>query len=147
MKMNIVKCKICREPFNSYGGQVCPVCLEQLDKDFFTVRDYIYDHPREASVDQIAEATGIKEKHIVYLLEEGRLSVKGDIAGVNLGGGLKCQVCGRGINSGTLCESCKGALTKELDSAAASLDVNKNSGGSYVSPRSSKYQSEHNKLR
>lgn len=144
--MNLIKCKICREPFHSYGSTVCPVCMEQLDKDFFVVRDYIYDNPHQASVEQIAEATGINEKHIVHLLEDERLTISGGLSGAGLGAGLKCRVCGRSISSGTLCESCTGALTRELGSASSALDA-KRSAGNYISPRSSKYQSDHNKLR
>lgn len=135
--MNIIKCKLCREPFQSYGNPVCPVCLEQVDKDFFVVRDYIYDNPSQANIEKIAEATGVKEAHIVYLLEEDRLSTKGGLGGANFGSKLKCQVCGREISSGNLCDSCKSALTKELGVNTQGGSGNK-PGGSYVSPRSSR---------
>jgi len=139
--MNFVKCRLCREPFHSYGSKVCPACLEQVDKDFFTVRDYIYDNPDEASVDKIAEATGVKEKHIVYLLENDRLSVKGPLGDAHGGitkTGLRCQICGRNISSGKMCENCKGALSKEFGAALSSFDDKKAAAGSYISPRSSR---------
>lgn len=136
MTMNIIKCKLCREPFHSYGCPICPACSEQVDKDFFTVRDYIEAHPGQAKAEKIAEDTGVKEAHIVYLLEEGRLDTSSGLAGSGMGGNMKCQVCGRPISIGNLCDSCKSALTKELGVNNQANSQAK--GGSYVSPRSSR---------
>ncbi|MCL2495912.1 MAG: hypothetical protein FWF04_00670 [Clostridiales bacterium] len=139
--MNFVKCKMCREPFSSFGSKVCPACMEQLDKDFFIIRDYIYDHLDECSVEQVAKGTGVKEKHIVYLLEEDRLSAKGSFGnayGATAKAALRCQICGRNVNSGQICESCKGTLNKELGAALSAIDDKKSANSAYISPRSSR---------
>jgi predicted amidophosphoribosyltransferase len=120
--VDFVKCKLCRAPFFSYGSRLCPQCQEQTDNDFIIVRDYIYDHPNQANVDDIAEATGVSEKSIIYLLEENRLTATGALA---TAAGLRCQICGRNITAGALCESCKAALSKDLDSAATTLNEKK----------------------
>jgi predicted amidophosphoribosyltransferase len=118
--VDFVKCKLCREPFSSYGSKLCPKCQEQTDKDFIAVREYIYDHAGQASVDEIAAATGVSEKSILYLLEEERLSATGALGAA---AGLRCRVCGKSISSGIICESCKAALVRELDSAASTLSL------------------------
>ena len=118
--MDFVKCKLCATPFFSRGSLLCPACQEQIDKDFILVRDYIYDHPQQASVDEVAEATGVAEKNIIYLLEEERLtaSVTFNTSAVV----HRCKFCGREISSGSICERCKSTLTKDLDSAAGVLN-------------------------
>jgi predicted amidophosphoribosyltransferase len=113
------KCKFCREPFFSHGNRLCQQCQEQIDKDFVTVRDYIYDHPHNAGVDQISSATGVGEKTIIYLLEEDRLT---STAALAISAGLRCKICGRNINTGAICDSCKATITKDLDAAASALN-------------------------
>ncbi|MCL1975861.1 MAG: flagellar protein [Firmicutes bacterium] len=128
--MDFVKCKLCRAPFFSYGSRLCQDCQERMDKDFITVRDYIYDNPNEASVEKIAEATGVDEKSIIYLLEEDRFAIKGALETSAL---LRCQICGRNISSGSICESCKISLTKDLGAAVNALNDEKKSVKSTVS--------------
>ncbi|MCL1905665.1 MAG: flagellar protein [Clostridiales bacterium] len=140
-----MKCKICRTPFFSYGSRLCPQCQDQIDTDFVTVRDYIYDNPDAASVEKIAQATGVNEKSIIYMLEENRLTASGALASAS---GLRCQVCGRNINTGTVCESCKSALSKDLGAAANALDGKKSKGSSTMvrgSERDSRLISEYGK--
>ena len=58
--MNIMQCQFCKKPFASIGGKVCPACLEQVDKDFITVRDYIDEH-RHSNIELISEETDVPE--------------------------------------------------------------------------------------
>lgn len=109
--LNIIQCKLCDKPFNSFGSFICPDCLEKLDEDFLKIRDYIYDNPGKTNVDQIAEATEIDAKIILHLLEEGRLSTTG-LSHL----GLTCQICGKPIASGKMCDDCRGSLSRQLDS-------------------------------
>lgn len=106
--MNIVQCKMCRKPFDGYGGRICPDCLKKIDKDFVTVRDYIYENKR-ANMDEVSEETGVEKAVIMYLLKEGRLTLIGDDAGV-----LLCEVCKRPINSGRMCEKCKNTVASTM---------------------------------
>jgi len=116
--MDYRNCKICREPFVSYNSLLCPKCQKQTDKDFITVRDYIYDNPQNASVDKIAEATGVNEKIILYLLEENRLTAAGAITETSE---LHCRVCGRVVSAGSICDFCRASLVKDLGMAASNL--------------------------
>ncbi|MCL2221141.1 MAG: MerR family transcriptional regulator [Oscillospiraceae bacterium] len=99
--MNILSCKYCRKPFASLGGRICPDCLEQIDRDFITVRDYIYEH-KQTNIDTVAEETEVPKAIILHLLKEGRLILDGPSGE----GSLFCERCKKPINTGRLCKSC-----------------------------------------
>jgi len=109
--MDVKQCDFCRMPFQSYGSKICKDCLMQLDLDFFKVRDYLYEHDK-AGIEEVADATGVARKAIMYLLKEERLLV-GDENGYN-GGILKCESCKKPINTGRMCAGCKNELIKAL---------------------------------
>ena len=113
--MNIVQCTYCKKPFQSLGGRICPACLEQIDRDFITVRDYIYEH-KHSNIDKIAEETEVKKSIIIHLLKEGRLiidSPDGD-------GILICDMCKKPINTGRLCKECMGKVASKMDKNVSS---------------------------
>jgi len=113
--MNIVQCTYCKKPFQSLGSRICPACLEQIDRDFITVRDYIYEH-KHSNIDKIAEETEVKKSIIIHLLKEGRLiidSPDGD-------GILICDMCKKPINTGRLCKECMGKVASKMDKNVSS---------------------------
>jgi len=108
--MNIVQCQFCKKPFVSISGRICPECLEQIDKDFITVRDYIYEH-KHSNIDIIAKETEVAKQIIIHLLKEGRLiidSPDGD-------GLLVCEMCKKPINTGRMCKECMGKVSSSMD--------------------------------
>lgn len=113
--MNITQCMYCRKPFAALGGRICPACLDQIDRDFITVRDYIDEH-RTANIKDIAEETEVSEKHIIHLIKEGRLILDnpGDGAGI-----IVCESCKKPIKTGKLCEDCMKSLASTMDKAVS----------------------------
>ena len=109
--MNIVQCQFCKKPFASLSGRICPACLEQIDKDFITVRDYIYEH-KHSNIDKISEETEVRKQIIVHLLKEGRLIIDGPTDG---GGILACEMCKKPINTGRMCKDCMGKVASSMD--------------------------------
>jgi len=108
--MNIVACQFCKKPFTSIGGRICPACNEQIDRDFITVRDYIYE-TKHANIDKISKETEVSKAIIMHLLKEGRLiidSPDGD-------GLLVCEMCKKPINTGRLCKDCTGKVASSMD--------------------------------
>jgi hypothetical protein len=82
-----------------------------MDKDFITVRDYIYEH-KKSNIDEIAEETEVKKQVIIHLLKEGRLiidSPDGEGAGL-----LVCEVCKKSINTGRMCKDCMGKVASTM---------------------------------
>ena len=114
--MNIVQCQFCKKPFTSLGGRICPACLEKIDQDFITVRDYIYEH-KHSNIDLIAEETEVSKQVILYLLKEGRLIIDSPDGGG--GGYLFCEVCKKSINTGRLCKDCMGKVASTIDKSVS----------------------------
>ena len=108
--MNIIKCMFCKKPFVSMGGRICPECLEQIDKDFITVRDYIYEH-KHSNIDKIAEETEVSKHVILHLLKEGRLIIDG----ADGGGVLFCESCKKPINTGRMCPACMEKVSNTMN--------------------------------
>lgn len=105
--MQLIKCRMCKRPFQSYGPQMCPSCLEEIDKQYKPVRDYLYDNPN-APLEKVVEDTGVPERIILYFLKEGRLKM------ASASGLLRCEQCGAAIDSGRLCDKCKGKLEERM---------------------------------
>ena len=109
--MNIIQCSFCKKPFQSLGRRICGTCLEQMDKDFIVVRDYIYEH-KQTNMDKVSEETGVSKNTIFYLLKEGRLILDDESGG---GGVLFCEACKKPINSGRLCKDCKSKVSSTME--------------------------------
>ena len=109
--MNIIQCKMCKKPFHSIGSKICPECLEKIDKDFFIVRDYIYDN-QGVDIDTVCEETGVEKVVILHLLKEGRLTLA--TTGGSGGTMLMCEVCRKPIHTGRMCEVCKSKVTETI---------------------------------
>ena len=110
--MNIIQCKMCKKPFHSIGNRICPECLNNIDRDYFIVRDFVYDNPG-ADVDTTAEETKVDKAVILHLLKEGRLTLQN--TGGNYEHMLMCEVCRKPISSGKMCEMCKAKLATTMN--------------------------------
>ncbi|MCL2126045.1 MAG: hypothetical protein FWH33_09040 [Oscillospiraceae bacterium] len=109
--MNIIQCKMCNKPFQSLGSRTCPDCLDKIDRDFITVRDYIYDNPNASSkIDKVSEETGVERAVILHLLREGRLILDNP----DSDGLLFCELCKTPINTGRMCKDCKGKVANTM---------------------------------
>ena len=114
--MNIVQCTFCKKPFASLGGRVCPACMEQIDKDFITVREYIYEN-KHSNIDIIAKETEVSKQIIIHLLKEGRLVIDSPDGGGD--GILFCEVCKKPINTGRMCKECMGKVAMTMDKSVS----------------------------
>lgn len=108
----IIQCKFCKMPFQSLGGKVCNNCLDQIDLDFTTIRDYTYDNPGTFDIDRICEETGVAKKIVIYLIEEKRLT----FSSPGSSGVFSCSICHKSIEQGNMCDDCKNSLSKTLGS-------------------------------
>lgn len=107
MGLDFRKCHSCGKVYQYNGRPFCLDCIDQMDKAFEKVREYIYDHAN-ASVEQVSKATEVDEKWIILFIREGRIQVKEAV--------LTCRQCGKPILSGELCEECKYKLSSKLSS-------------------------------
>jgi len=113
--MTIIQCKICNKPFQSLGGTTCPACVEKIDRDFMTVRDYIYDNPN-SRIDEAAKETGVEKAVILQLLKDGRLKLDTP----DTEGALVCYICKKPISTGRMCDECKGKVASKMSESIVS---------------------------
>ena len=104
---------MCRKPFQSLGRRICPACLERIDRDFLTVRDYLDSNKgKRANLDKVAEDTEVPKQIIMHLLKEGRLTID-DPAGSGI---MLCEVCKKPINTGRMCKDCRDKFAVRMQS-------------------------------
>jgi flagellar operon protein (TIGR03826 family) len=111
---NVRQCRRCRKLFNYVASPYCPRCIDEIDREYRVVRDYIYENPH-AGIKEIADATEVNDRTILQLLREGRLELDSSV------GGLSCERCGTSINTGRYCDSCQAQLSSELRQAQKSI--------------------------
>lgn len=103
--MELKNCKQCGKLFLYNGSQsVCPECFAKDEQEFETVKNYLWDHPK-ASLQDVSEATGVKEERVLKYLREGRISLA-DGSGIK----LECEICGAEIAYGRICGKCAKTL-------------------------------------
>ncbi len=108
LAMEIRNCPQCGKVFAYIRRNLCPDCMQKEEELFQVIRDYICNHPG-STVLSVAENTGIKEEIILRFLREGRLESSSVLLADSQ---LTCEMCGRSISSGKLCEKCANKLRK-----------------------------------
>jgi hypothetical protein len=109
-------------PFSSAGNKFCGGCLQQIEKDYFVVRDFIYEN-KKSDVDTIAKETGVNKIVIVHLIREGRFYYE-DI-NTSSAGVYKCKTCGKPAGSDKICNECKAKIALALQSKSRKKEDNK----------------------
>ncbi|KXZ39056.1 flagellar operon protein TIGR03826 [Alkalithermobacter thermoalcaliphilus JW-YL-7 = DSM 7308] len=126
--MELINCSKCGRTFGSVNGEkYCSKCRDDDYDDFVKVRDYLYDNPK-STIKEVSEETGVSEKKILKFLKEERIEIAEEANAI-----LSCERCGKSIKSGRYCETCKLALQKELETAAKSINTNKNKQTYHIS--------------
>lgn len=95
--MDIRNCSRCGKVFRSMGRKICPECVQEEEREFQKVRDYVREH-RDANIPAVSEATGVAAERINQFIREGRLV----LATVT----LECMSCGAPIEKGRFCQKC-----------------------------------------
>ena len=95
--MNLRNCSRCGKMFNYVAGPpICDACKKALEDDFQKVKQYVQDNPN-ASLKQIAEDRLMFSKDSPIQ--------------------LTCESCGAPIQTGRLCQNCKGKMANNLTDA------------------------------
>jgi predicted transcriptional regulator len=84
--------------------------FEEDEKDFKLVKEFIYDH-ENVNIVEVSQETGVSTNKILKYLKEERLI----LASVSGGIVLTCESCGRAIQTGRYCFSCKKELIANLE--------------------------------
>lgn len=95
--------------FKGVGEYRCEDCSYVEYDDYGKVRLYL-EKNSGATITQVEEGTGVKQKIIRQMLKEGRLEVT-----ANSKTFLKCEICGAPIRSGNLCAKCEQEYHRKIE--------------------------------
>lgn len=107
--MKVDNCKRCKKLYNKIKTPYCPTCLDEIDRQFGLIRDYMNENPY-ADVNTVLKETGTEEKVLLFLLREERLTISTRAL-------IPCDSCGKMIKSGRYCSECTVKLTTEFHKA------------------------------
>ncbi|MDI9513634.1 MAG: MerR family transcriptional regulator [Clostridiaceae bacterium] len=104
------ECQRCYRMFQRVGIEnVCPVCAPLDEVDFRKIKEFLTEHPG-ASSNEVMRHTGVSLRQIKRYLKEERLEIVGDNKGF-----LRCEICGKPLNSGRFCDFCyKEGIAREI---------------------------------
>jgi ribosomal protein L32 len=110
--MNQLKnCPECGKIYVENPGGLCPLCRElELEAE-----DKVAQFMRKvstASIDEIAAATGVKEKIILRMISRGRIVGNCQIS-------YPCEMCGTAITTGRVCTKCSKNIAEQMKIAQA----------------------------
>lgn len=106
--MNLKNCPECGKLYLENPSGLCPACYAEEEVYEHKIGDFLREFGR-ASVEQIHEATGVKEKIILRMLKSGRLFAEGQ----NLIS-YPCDMCRELIFEGRLCAKCSSNFAKQV---------------------------------
>ena len=123
--MAIINCRKCHKVFEAFSGfsSVCPQCIVKEEEDFKRVKSFVWDHPG-VTVDEVSQICDVSPHDVREWLREERLSLKEGVAA----GLLTCDICGKPILAGRLCEKCREKARSEMAPSHEKVQMK----GSYV---------------
>ena len=107
--MQVKNCKSCKRLFNYIAGpQLCPQCLEELEKKFQQAKTFINENTN-ATIQSVAEEVDVPETQVRQWIKDERLIfANASVAGV------VCESCGTPIITGRFCDKCKAKTVNEF---------------------------------
>ena len=95
------ECARCHRIFEKVAfEEVCPACFPIEEYEFGRIKEYLSLHPG-ASSNVVMTELNVSLKSIRRYLQEDRLEIVGDNKGF-----IRCELCGKPLNSGRFCEGC-----------------------------------------
>lgn len=80
--------------------EVCRICFPIEENEFRIIKEYLFLHPG-ASSSEVMKELNISLKSLKRYLKQDRLEIIGDNKGF-----IRCELCGKPLNSGRFCEIC-----------------------------------------
>ena len=93
-------CPYCQKLYRDDGQGYCSACAEKIREMEKKALEYVEKNP-DVSPSEVAEATGVPEKIIITMIQNGQFID----SGCNIS--YPCSMCGRPIHIGFYCMSCK----------------------------------------
>ncbi len=103
--MSLKNCPDCGKLFVDNASGMCPDCYRLEEEAEYKIGEYLRKHDK-VSIQEIHEATGVKEKTILRMIKRGRI-VTGSVS-------YACDSCGAPIYEGRLCSECSHSFTAQV---------------------------------
>jgi flagellar operon protein (TIGR03826 family) len=126
-------CVICGRLFLKAHTDYCLDCYKEIEQDFKKVDAFIKDENRNATLEELSEATEVSEKRIADFIRSGRIYGE-DFPNL----GYPCTHCGTVIKRQLLCQSCFDQFSSDV-SRTLKRDELAERVGKTPQTRSSKY--------
>ncbi|MBF8437850.1 flagellar protein [Halanaerobiaceae bacterium Z-7014] len=124
--MELRNCKECGKLFSPVASEDrCHVCRDDEEVQYQKVKDYLWDNPG-ATIDEVHEETGVDKDTIIQFVKDDRLIADG----IDANFFVQCERCGKEIEKGRYCNSCKNELVDGLTKGIAKKkkEIDKKSG-------------------
>lgn len=112
MGMNLGNCPRCGRLFAKNFKEICPACVKDIEREYELCLEYLRAE-KTATIQEVSDATEVSIKQITKFIREGRISIAN-----NPNMMYPCEVCGVLIREGTMCDSCRSRLARDLSAAA-----------------------------
>lgn len=107
----LANCLNCDAVFVKNIRSICQDCYQAEEKAFEIVYRFLTKRKnREATLEEIVDATEVSEKLITKFIKDNRLR-KSEFPNI----GYPCDTCGANITSGRLCTACSNSFIDEYD--------------------------------
>jgi flagellar operon protein (TIGR03826 family) len=111
MGLNVANCPRCGRIMVKGLHAFCPNCIKEIDQQYERCIQYLREH-KGTTIIELSEAVDVSVKQITKFIREGRISI---VHAPNMA--YACEVCGTNIREGTMCESCRSKLVKDLSNS------------------------------
>ncbi|MBR1628002.1 MAG: flagellar protein [Lachnospiraceae bacterium] len=116
--MDLKTCRRCRRLFNYISGpMICPDCVDELEKKFYDVKEYIRENPK-VGIKKVSIEMNVPVSQIQQWVREERLQFTED-SGI----ALECEKCGKNIYTGRYCDACKAKMANSLSRALGGAEM------------------------
>lgn len=112
-ELKVAHCTMCGKVFQVTLRNLCPECAELHDRQYDAVDRYLFKN-RNATTEQVAEATGVPIKQIREWIRQKKISLASYPNLTDL-----CDLCGSPTRKGHLCENCSGRIRQDIDKMKA----------------------------
>jgi hypothetical protein len=102
-------CEICGRVVILTAYDVCYRCRGQRQREVEAIFNYLKEH-RGASINNIAEATGVNAGLVLKMVQKGNLEVFRPAFSKH------CQSCGQAIQEGKFCKECGRGIKQAMKS-------------------------------
>lgn len=114
--MGLGNCPECGRLYMDGGVGMCQDCYRLEEDNELKIAEFLRDVDK-ATVQEIHNATGVKEKTIVRMIKKGRLLSNTKIF-------YGCEMCGAPIEEGRLCGKCESSFLQQVKESADSARKN-----------------------